>query len=189
MTGGNDMDQYSTKDIARLTDIAESTVRKYAQLLEKNGYLFVRNVSGSRIFTEQDLKVMLELKAEPKEERLIEDVASCIASKYRAKVVASEEERSDNMQVNQGFGTDMLTILVEKVKELTDMNQRQMEFNKELLGKLDQQQTYIDQRLEERDRKLMESLRQSQEERQAFLQIATAKKEKKNGFLSRWFGK
>ena len=183
------MEHYSTKDIAKLTDIAESTVRKYAQLLEKNGYLFVRNVSGSRLFTEQDLKVILELKAEPKEERSIEDVASHVASKYTAKVVTSEKEKSDHTQGSQGFGTDMLTIVVETVNELTDMTQRQLAVHKELLRTWDQQQTYIDQRLGERDQKLMESLRQSQEERRALLEIAAGQEEKKKSFFARLFGR
>lgn len=184
------MENYSTKDIANMTDIAESTVRKYSQLLEKQGYVFNRNVSGNRIFTEQDVRVFLEFKKVPKNEKSVEEIALDIATKYIAKPDTSKEDVSDNTQLNQVFERDMLVDLVEKVNVLTDMNEKQTKFNEELLKRLDQQQKYIDQRLEERDQKLIQSLRQSQEERKALLAIAAAHdEEKKKGFFARLFGK
>jgi hypothetical protein len=70
------------------------------------------------------------------------------------------------------------------------MNEKQTKFNEELLKRLDQQQKYIDDRMNERDKRLIESLRESKEERQALLQIAAAQEEdKKKGFFSRIFGK
>lgn len=188
---GDDLEEYSTKDMARLTDIAESTVRKYALLLEKNGYSFMRNANGNRVFTENDIKIFLELKATPKEEKSIEHIASDIADKYTTKVkkaVTSNEDVSDDMQLNKGVSADMLTILIEKVNDLTDTNQKQTELIEELFMRLDQQQKYIEERLEERDRKLVESLRQSQEEKLALLEMAATQEEKKKGFLARLFG-
>lgn len=173
-----------------MTDIAESTVRKYSQLLEKQGYVFNRNVSGNRIFTEQDVKVFLEFKKVPKSEKSVEEVALDIATKYIAKPDTSKEDVSDNTQSHQVFERDMLVDLVEKVNVLTDMNEKQTKFNEELLKRLDQQQKYIDDRMNERDKRLIESLRESKEERQALLQIAaTHGEEKKKGFFSRLFGK
>lgn len=184
------MENYSTKDIANMTDIAESTVRKYSQLLEKQGYVFNRNVSGNRIFTEQDVKVFLEFKKGPKNEKSVEEIALDIATKYITKPDTSKEDVSDNTQSDQLFERDMLVDLVEKVNVLTDMNEKQTKFNEELLKRLDQQQKYIDDRMNERDKRLIESLRESQEERQALLQIAAAQEEdKKKGFFSRIFGK
>lgn len=182
------MEEYSTKDIAKLAGLAESTVRKYAQLLEKNDYRFVRNVNGNRIFTELDIKIFLELKATPKEEKSIEEIASDIAGTYTAKAVTSKEEKSDDIQSNQESELDMLAILIKKVDELTDMSQQQINFNKELVNKLDQQQKYIDERLEQRDKKLMESIRLLQEEKQARLEMAATQEEKKKGFFARLFG-
>lgn len=190
MTGGNDMENYSTKDIANMTDIAESTVRKYAQLLEGNGYVFNRNISGYRIFTKQDVEVFLEFKNVSKSDNSVEETANIIASKYTIKPNTTEDDVSDNMQSGKGVELDMLTDLIKKVDVLTDMNEKQTKFNEELLKRLDQQQKYIDQRLEVRDQKLIESLRHSQEERQTLLQIAAAQeKEQKKGFFARLFGK
>lgn len=182
------MEEYSTKDIARLTDMAESTVRKYALLLEKNNYHFVRNASGNRIFTEMDIKIFLELKTTPKEEKPIEKIASDIASKYIAKIITSKLDKTDDIQLHQGFDPAMLAILTKKIDELTDMQQKQLEFNQVLIKKLDQQQAYIDGRLEERDRKLLRSLRQTQEEKNVIAEVATTQ-EKKKGFFARMFGR
>ena len=67
--------------------------------------------------------------------------------------------------------------------------ENQNELIKELISRMDQQQKYIDERLEQRDRKLMESLRESQEERKALLQLAAAQEEeKKKGFFARLLG-
>ena len=58
-------------------------------------------------------------------------------------------------------------------------NESFKKLNDELLNKLNEQQKYIDERLEQRDRKLIESLRESQEERKAILQLAAAQQEER----------
>ncbi|MGN7943241.1 DUF3967 domain-containing protein [Virgibacillus sp. 6R] len=171
------MENYSTKDIANITDIAESTVRKYAQLLEKQGYIFNRNISGNRIFNEQDIKVFLEFKMFPKSDNSVDDIASIIATKYIARPDTNGSGVSDNTQANQPSERDMLVDLVKKVDILTDMNEKQNKFNEELLKRLEQQQKYIDSKLNERDKILLESLRQSQETQR--LLAATAEEKKK----------
>lgn len=39
----NAFKEYSTKEISNITDIAESTIRKYALLLENEGWQYLRN--------------------------------------------------------------------------------------------------------------------------------------------------
>jgi len=147
-----------------MTDIAESTVRKYAQILEANGYIFNRGVNGYRIFTEQDINIFLEFKNMPKSEKSVEDTAHDIAAKYVAKPSIREDAESDDTQSPQVISAAMVADLLEKIDVLTDMSKKQGEFNIELIKRLDQQQKYIDNRLEERDKILMESLRQSQKQ-------------------------
>lgn len=183
------MEEYSTKDIARLTDLAESTIRKYALLLEKNDYPFVRNTVGNRIFSEHDIKIFLEIKSVPKDEKTIEEIVADIASKYIVKAVTSKFEKSGDMPLNQVFEPDIASILIKKIDELHDMNQKQLDFNKELVERLDQQQKYIDERLKERDLNLVESIRNLQEEKRALSEIAVTQEEKKKGFFARLFGK
>jgi len=178
------MGNYSTKDIAKMTDIAESTVRKYAQLLEANGYIFNRGVNGYRIFSEQDINIFLEFKNTPKSEKSVEDTAHDIAAKYVAKPIIKESDESTDTQSHQAIDSAMVADLLEKVDVLTDMSKKQSKFNEELIMRLDQQQKYIDYRLEERDGILIESLRQSQQ------QIAAtheSDKVQEKGFFARLF--
>ncbi|MCM3034124.1 DUF3967 domain-containing protein, partial [Niallia sp. MER 6] len=96
------------------------------------------------------------------------------------------------------FDTRTDVVLVEQEKEITQSDSEilttllehirtQEEFNRELVQRLDKQQKYIDDRLEQRDQKLMESLRENQEVKKALLQIAAAQEESKKSFFSRLF--
>lgn len=178
------MGNYSTKDIANMTDIAESTTRKYAQLLEANGYIFNRGVNGYRIFSEQDINIFLEFKNMPKSEKSVEDTAHDIADKYIAKPSIRKDAESADTQSPQVIDSAMVADLLEKIDVLTNMSKKQGEFNEELIKRLDQQQKYIDNRLEERDKILMASLRQSQKQIAATYE---GDKEQEKGFFARLF--
>lgn len=181
---GDDMGNYSTKDIAKMTDIGQSTVRKYAQLLEANGYIFNRGINGYRIFSEQDINIFFEFKNTPKNERSVEDTAHDIASKYVAKPSIREGAELAYTQLPRVIESAMVPELLVKVEVLTDMSKKQSEFNEELIKRLDQQQKYIVSRLEERDEILMESLRQSQQQIAATYE---GDKEQEKGFFARLF--
>ena len=62
------------------------------------------------------------------------------------------------------------------LEEFKTFQQQQMEFNRELIAEVRNQREYINERLEERDRLLVESMRQTLETRK---EIAAAEKEKK----------
>jgi len=57
----------------------------------------------------------------------------------------------------------MIQELLDKAEKQEQFNEELMHFNHELLDRLDEQQKYIDNRLKERDRVLMESLKHSLE--------------------------
>ncbi|MGM0845763.1 MAG: hypothetical protein ACQEUT_12360 [Bacillota bacterium] len=64
---------------------------------------------------------------------------------------------SDDTHSSQGIDPAIVADLMRKVDVLTAMNEKQMEFNEELLRRLDQQQKFLDERLEARDKTLIES--------------------------------
>jgi hypothetical protein len=83
---------------------------------------------------------------------------------------------------------EIISTLMEHIKTQDEYMKRQEEFNQALLQRLDQQQKYIEERMNERDKNLLESIRGTQEIKQQLLQIASAKEEKK-GFFARLFNK
>lgn len=66
---------------------------------------------------------------------------------------------------------------------LRDYVQRQEEFNKALITKLQEQQTYLDKKLDKRDQDLMQLIRDTQETKKL---IAAA--EQKQSWFSKLFG-
>ncbi|MCM3620206.1 hypothetical protein M3936_21855 [Sutcliffiella horikoshii] len=61
----NDIQQneraYSTKEVAEEVGIATPTVRKYGQILERNGYEFLKD-GDRRIFVETDIEALIALR-------------------------------------------------------------------------------------------------------------------------------
>ncbi|MCS0542999.1 hypothetical protein NXY55_23770, partial [Aeromonas veronii] len=52
---------YSSKEVAEKVGIATPTVRKYAQILEQNGYEFLKD-GDRRIFVHSDIEVLIALR-------------------------------------------------------------------------------------------------------------------------------
>jgi hypothetical protein len=75
----------------------------------------------------------------------------------------------------------------EEIQFLRDDAKKQQEFNQALVQKPDEQQTYIDDKLEARDRQLMQALRETQEAKKLMQQEKAEQTEKKKGFFSRLF--
>ncbi|MEH7440489.1 DUF3967 domain-containing protein [Neobacillus drentensis] len=171
----------SAGDVCTLLQVKESTLRKYALLLQDAGYHFATNDKGQRAYYNRDvitLKKLLEIKSSPN--MTLEQSVNAVMTWIKQSGVslpATEIQRH-----NESYNDD--------IKELREIINQQNILLQKLIEKMDQQQKYIDERLEQRDRTLIESLRESQEVKQQLLQIAAAhEEEKKKGFIARLFGR
>lgn len=176
----NDNMIMGASDVCTLLKIKESTLRKYALLLQDAGYHFDMNDKGQRAYYNKDviaLKKLLETKNSPN--MTLEQSANAVMTwlKQSGMTVPATVNERHNEQHN------------DDIKELKEVIQA-------LVLKMDSQQKYIEERdkrqLErdqERDRQWMEFVRQNQEEKKVFLQIAAAQEEeKKKSFWQRLFG-
>ena len=156
---------YGSSDIADVLQIQESTLRKYCLLLEKSGYEFLKNEQGHRAFFDNDvivLRKMIALKNDT-DMTLEEAVKSVIAWKKGTDItVRDTEEKQYIARYN------------DLMKEFKSFQEQQMKFNKELIREIRSQQEYIENRLEQRDQLLMQSIRESLEVRKEI--AATQKK-------------
>lgn len=168
-------------DVCALLDIKESTLRKYAGILKNAGYEFHVNDKGQRGYFDKDVVVLrrfLEVKA-----------SSDMTLEQAANAVISWVEKSDmslrvirESEIEKRYSND--------ISELKETIEKQNELLQALMQKMDRQQDYIDQSLEERDKKLMESIRISQETKQLLIESEAAKDEERaKSFWSRLFGK
>ncbi|MEW9124125.1 MAG: DUF3967 domain-containing protein [Thermotaleaceae bacterium] len=198
---------YSPKEIKTTLDIGDSSLRKRCLALEKNGYSFIRNEHKQRVFVENDVVVLRHFQNLVKHHNMqLDNAAKLVVDRFGKGAfevgtggvpVEVEGKQSDLQRDLIRSNEDLMSALLERLKGQDEFNRgllqrldQQENFNRELVQRLEQQQVYIEEHLEKRDRKLMESLRESQEVKQQLLQIAVAQQEhKKKGFFARLFGK
>jgi len=156
-------------ECAVILKIKDGTLRKYSIEIEKAGHLFHKSERGHRAYSSDDITIIqrfIDLKKAPG--MTLERSAKTLISnlrEYGVQVGNTEKESSQERDNN--------AMTKEQMQEFMDQQQK---FNKELLDRLDKQQQYIDNRLNERDRDLIQGIRELQEQKQ----IAATKEEEGN---------
>lgn len=177
---------YSPKDMADILGIGDSTLRKWCIALEENELFFARTENNKRLFTNQDIVILKNFRDLVKVQNMsIENAAMIVASKYKdIKRTAFQTENTEDGESSLSDGYSKIFEEMEQLKEL----------NRQLLLRLDEQQKYIEQRLnrldeqiERRDELLMKAIREQQETRK--LLVASKEEENKKGFLGKLFKK
>ncbi|MGN2275452.1 hypothetical protein [Priestia megaterium] len=188
------MKEYQSSQIAGIVGISVATVRKYAQYMEKAGYMFLRNESGHRVFLDEHILLFKEFNGLSKTGSLsLGHIANTLTAKYHDikfeendKHIGSEAA-PDTTLIDKGsehkitLTDEQYNNLINKLDRLAMLDDmavqldQQKEFNKMLMEKLEQQQKYIEQRLDKRDSQLIESMRNSMDQRQAMIETAVAK--------------
>lgn len=146
---------YNPGDVAEQLGVKESTLRKYSLLLEKYGYEFNKNDRGQRGYTDSDIIVLRRMLDLKNGGMTLEKAALTVCSWMKNKQITGGDmvpERYNNHDI-------------EELKELI------LELNK----KVDQQQAYIEQRLNEHDKLLTQAMRESLETKKL---IAAAEEKK-----------
>lgn len=142
---------YSTGEVAKRIRVEPVTVRKYAQMLEEKGYKFEKDQKGWRRFKETDLHALEHIATLRYSGFSVEESIENIASLYRQSLSISHTDTT-----------------LQESEPLKKFMETQLEFNKKILERLDQQE----QRQSERDRNLINVMNQSLETQK---QIASTK--------------
>lgn len=159
----------NVEGVAKIISVSPSTVKKYYGLFEKEGYRFNRSNEGYLLFSEYEidlLKELIFLKNQPNM-----TISKAVREIARREGISDISGASDTTTDISVMSSQVATVMSE-LAELKELVKQQNAFIK-------QQQDHIDRTLKERDHKLMESLRDSQEVKQQLLQIAVAQEEKK----------
>lgn len=186
-------------DAAKLLGIAETTVQSYAQQIEKLGYKFERDIKNGYQFSDRDLKILRRVVQLRKEKVSLSEAIKTAVSDFvdMSNMVAKEDFASTTDIADMSVIGNMLENMSNLSKTISNMSAKidNLEHqNKELKQAYTNQQKYLDERLEQRDKKLMESLRESQEVKKLMIelqeslkQMVAGKEEKKKGFFARLF--
>jgi DNA-binding transcriptional MerR regulator len=183
---------YSAKEVVDKINIGDSTLRKWCLALEKQNYNFIRTDQNKRLFTEKDVFVLSQMKVLVQDKNMsINNAAAVIASKYLKEVFSNETEIEQVSQSPQTlFSNETLEELKTEIEQLKSMNTMILQHLEEQKRDKEELQKYIRERLDHHDKLLMQSIRETQEEKQARLQLATAQEEEKvKNLWSRLFGK
>ena len=169
---------YDATIVSKILGVQESTLRKYCLLMQKYNFEFNKNSVGHRIFYKKDIEVI---------KRIIDlKNASSLTLNEAVKAILDSDinDIDDITDIDSISNTNLSKLLDEFTaykKEQMQFNKEQMEFNKKLIEQLQQQDQYIKNNLEERDKKLMLSMKESMESRrQLAAAIEAVEEERKN---------
>lgn len=115
---------FSSKEVAEEVGIATPTVRKYGQILERNGYEFLKE-GDRRIFVQSDIEAIIALRDTSKP---LDDTAKDLVYQQREKLewpngtYVSIPDTYDNIPQDSGQLKEVLTFLAKELAATREMN-------------------------------------------------------------------
>lgn len=148
---------YNPSDVAEQLGIQSSTLRKYADVLEKEGYTFIKNERGHRKYREIDVMVfrkIINLKNDT--DMTLENATKQILSWHQGIEVLPLERQEIERYEELNFSATTLQTMIQNQKEIIE---KQNDLLQELTKRLAEQ----DQRFIQRESELMSAIQTIQE--------------------------
>ncbi|MGN4438066.1 DUF3967 domain-containing protein [Bacillus cereus group sp. MYBK69-2] len=164
---------YSPGDVAEQLGIQSSTLRKYADVLEKEGYTFIKNERGHRKYRESDVMVfrkVINLKNDT--DMTLENATKQIVSWHQGVEVLPLERHEVERYEEPDFNATTLQTMIQDQKEVIEkQNYLLQELNKRLAEQ--------DQRFTQRESELMSAI-QSIQDSQKLIAMSSSEDMAKN---------
>jgi DNA-binding transcriptional MerR regulator len=172
--------EFTVKEVANLLDESPNVIRNWMK--ELRDYIpLTKNESGYNVFSHEALEKMKSIKIMHRQQNYsVKQIKHYFATGGEAFQPLPEKGPDELL-------AEELREMREELQFLRENTQKQEEFNQALVKKLDEQQTYIEDKLEARDRQLMQALNETQEAKKLIQQEKAEQTEKKKGFFSRLF--
>ncbi|MED4456188.1 DUF3967 domain-containing protein [Metabacillus fastidiosus] len=186
----------TAKEVSQRLNVADSTLRKWCLSLEEHNYNFFRTDQNKRLFTVKDVTVLQHFKDLVQDKNMSMNNAAMIVTSRFQKGPFSDQtdveqviERESSVPVTRS-NDELLERLVTYIEQQEENWKQQKQLNADLVAKIDEQQKYIEERMEQRDAILMQSLRETQETKKLIVAAAEEKREEdRKGLWQRLFGK
>lgn len=133
---------FSTKEVAEELGIATPTVRKYGQILERNGYEFMKD-GDRRIFVQTDISALIALRDTDKP---LDDTARDLVDLQRNRLAGSTEttvatsDTYENLPQDPNQIKEVLMFLVNELAAAREMNVQLSNDMSQLKNKISQLQ-------------------------------------------------
>ncbi|MED4680905.1 DUF3967 domain-containing protein [Bacillus nitratireducens] len=148
---------YSPSEVAEQLNIQSSTLRKYADVLEKEGYTFIKNERGHRKYRESDVMVfrkVINLKNDT--DMTLENATKQIVSWHQGvEVLPLERHEVERYEEPDFNATTLQTMLQDQNEVIEKQNELLQELNKRLVEQ--------DQRFAQRESELLSAIQTIQE--------------------------
>ncbi|HDR7851117.1 TPA: DUF3967 domain-containing protein [Bacillus toyonensis] len=148
---------YSPGDVAEQLGIQSSTLRKYADVLEKEGYTFIKNERGHRKYRESDVMVfrkVINLKNDT--DMTLENATKEIVSWHQGVEILPLERHEVERYEEPNFNATPLQEMIQEQKEVIE---KQNYLLQELNKRLEEQ----DQRFAQRESELLSAIQSIQD--------------------------
>ncbi|PEO71120.1 hypothetical protein CN572_19085 [Bacillus wiedmannii] len=183
---------YSASEVYKRLGISDSTLRKYMEVLSREGFAVKKDNRGRRQYTDNDIMVIEKLIELSKHDGMtLEKAAKMIAQqieKVNPDLIKEEPKETDLIpfhiqeQLQQQYGVmaqEMKQGMLAMEKRLSEQAKQS---NEEIKASVEAHNERVEKRLEARDETLMKTLREMQETKrmmQEFRDEVAAAKEKK----------
>lgn len=115
---------FTSKEVAEEAGIATPTVRKYGQILERNGYVFLKE-GDRRIFVQSDIEALIALRDS---DMPLDDTAKVIAYQQKEKLAGLNEtgiavtDTADNLPQDPNQLREILAYLANELAATREIN-------------------------------------------------------------------
>ncbi|MBZ3765646.1 MULTISPECIES: DUF3967 domain-containing protein [Bacillus] len=190
---------YSASEVYKRLGISDSTLRKYMEVLQREGFVVKKDNRGRRQYTDSDIMVIEKLIELSKHDGMtLEKAAKMIAQqieKVNPDLIQEEPEETDLVpfHIKQQLQEQYSVMTQEMNQSMLAMEKRLSEqakqSNEEIKASVEAHNERVEKRLEARDETLMKTLREMQETKrmmQEFRDEVAAAKEKKKPWWRFW---
>ncbi|MGE7864512.1 DUF3967 domain-containing protein [Bacillus mobilis] len=190
---------YSASEVYKRLGISDSTLRKYMEVLSREGFAVKKDNRGRRQYTDSDIMVIEKLIELSKHDGMtLEKAAKMIAQqieKVNPDLIKEEPKETDLIpfhiqeQLQQQYGVmaqEMKQGMLAMEKRLSEQAKQS---NEEIKASVESHNERVEKRLEARDETLMKTLREMRETKrmmQEFRDEVAAAKEKKKPWWRFW---
>ncbi|TKI42154.1 DUF3967 domain-containing protein [Bacillus mycoides] len=190
---------YSASEVYKRLGISDSTLRKYMEVLLREGFAVKKDNRGRRQYTEHDVMVIEKLIELSKHDGMtLEKAAKMIAQRIEIANPNAETEESKETDLIQFHTQQQLqqqySVMAQEMNQsILVMEERLSEqakqSNEEVKTSIEAHNERVEKRLEARDETLMKTLHEMQETKrlmQEFLDEVAAVREKKKPWWRFW---
>ncbi|MBJ8073339.1 putative DNA-binding protein [Bacillus mycoides] len=188
---------YTANEVYNRLGVSGSTLRKYSDILEREGYDAKKNSRGRREYTEFDVLLIEKLVELSKQDGMtLEKAAKMIAKQFGIDNMKEESQGTDAIPYQMQYQfQQQYSAMIEEINKVQQANLLEME--KRLGDRIDQRnklieddmkdrkerEERIEKRLEQRDENLMRVIREIQDAKSTIVsaqeEVAAARLKKK----------